>query len=224
MLFRSKIKDTSAQRKSTNTYIFNATRLVNINRVLANGKALEREAGEGLREQLLTITDGLQRTVDQLARSNIELRKLNSDIKEIGQPKSVEQSDALRAMEKRRAALSTEIKKLESNRGWEEKTDAVIDRYSQVIAEERELTKGERQLPIERVEGAADRIDAVTRELRLVNERVQKAGRPTDEAKMAALAELKDRRKDLGNELKKLRAARPAIAEENKLEIGRAHV
>lgn len=158
----ARAKDASQVRKSTSLFISDATRLVNINRLLANGKALEREAGLGLREQLLTITD--------------------------------------RPLEK----------------GMEDRADAVIERYSQVIAEERNVARGERQLPIERVEGAANRIDEVTRELRLVNERVQKAGRPTDEAKMAALAELKDRRKDLGDELRKLRTARPAIAEANK--------
>lgn len=158
----AKAKDATQIRKSTNLFVFDATRLVNINRILANGKALEREASLGLREQLLSITD--------------------------------------RPLEK----------------GMEDKADAVIKRYSNVIAEEREVSKAGRQLPIERVEGAANRIDEVTRELRLVNERVQKAGRPTDEAKMAALSELKDRRKDLGDELRKLRAARPAIAEANK--------
>jgi len=158
----AKGKNFNEVRKATSQFIFDATRLVNINRLLANGKALEREANQGLREQLLTIAD--------------------------------------RPLEK----------------GLEERADAVIDRYSQVIAEEREVSKAGRQLPIERVEGAANRIDEVTRELRLVNERVQKAGRPTDEAKMAALAELKDRRKDLGDELRKLRTARPAIAEANK--------
>jgi hypothetical protein len=158
----AKGKNFNEVRKATSQFVFDATRLVNINRLLANGKALEREANQGLREQLLTIAD--------------------------------------RPLEK----------------GLEERADAVIDRYSQVIAEEREVSKAGRQLPIERVEGAANRIDAVTRELRLVNERVQKAGRPTDEAKMAALAELKDRRKDLGDELRKLRTARPAIAEANK--------
>jgi len=158
----ARAKDTSQIRKSTSLFINDATRLVNINRLLANGKALGREAGLGLREQLLNITD--------------------------------------RPLEK----------------GMEERAAAVIERYSQVIPEDRDLVKGQRQLPIERVEGAANRIDEVTRELRLVNERVQKAGRPTDEAKMAALAELKDRRKDLGNELKKLRAAKPSIKEENK--------
>jgi len=158
----AKGKNFNEVRKATSQFIFDATRLVNINRLLANGKALEREANQGLREQLLTIAD--------------------------------------RPLEK----------------GLEERADAIIDRYSQVIAEEREVSKAGRQLPIERVEGAANRIDEVTRELRLVNERVQKAGRPTDEAKMAALAELKDRRKDLGDELRKLRTARPAIAEANK--------
>ena len=159
----AKAKDVPQVRKSTSLFIFDATRLVNINRILANGKALEREASLGLREQLLSITD--------------------------------------RPLEK----------------GLEDRAAAVIDRYSKVIAEEREVAKAGRQLPIERVEGAANRIDEVTRELRLVNERVQKAGRPTDEAKMAALAELKDRRTDLGNELRKLRAAKPSLKEENKL-------
>jgi hypothetical protein len=159
----AKAKDPVAVRKATSQFIFDATRLVNINRLLANGKALEREANLGLREQLLTITD--------------------------------------RPLEK----------------GMEDKADAVIDRYSQVIADERDVVKAGRKLPIERVEGAADRIDEVTRELRLVNERVQKAGRPTDEAKMNALAELKDRRKDLGDELRKLRTSKPSIKEENKL-------
>ena len=158
----AKAKDANQIRKSTSLFISDATRLVNINRLLANGKALEREAGLGLREQLLNITD--------------------------------------RPLEK----------------GMEERAAAVIERYSQVIAEERDLIKGQRQLPIERVEGAANRIDAVTRELRLVNEKIQKAGRPTDDAKTAALAELKDRRKDLGEELIKLRTARPAIPEANK--------
>ena len=159
----AKAKDPVAVRKATSQFIFDATRLVNINRLLANGNALEREANLGLREQLLTITD--------------------------------------RPLEK----------------GMEDKAAAVIDRYSQVIADERDVVKAGRQLPIERVEGAADRIDEVTRELRLVNERVQKAGRPTDPAKMAALSDLKDRRKDLGNELRKLRAAKPSVKEENKL-------
>jgi len=159
----AKSKNFNEVRKATSQFVFDATRLVNINRLLANGKALEREANQGLREQLLTIAD--------------------------------------RPLEK----------------GLEERADAVIKRYSQVIAEEREVAKAGRQLPIERVEGAANRIDEVTRELRLVNERVQKAGRPTDEAKLAALAELKDRRKDLGDELRKLRAAKPSVKEENKL-------
>ena len=159
----AKAKDANQVRKSTSLFIFDATRLVNINRILANGKALEREASLGLREQLLSITD--------------------------------------RPLEK----------------GMEDKADAVIKRYSNVIAEEREVSKAGRQLPIERVEGAANRIDEVTRELRLVNERVQKAGRPTDEAKMTALAELRERRTDLGNELRKLRAAKPSVKEENKL-------
>lgn len=159
----AKAKDANQVRKSTSLFIFDATRLVNINRILANGKALEREASLGLREQLLNITD--------------------------------------RPLEK----------------GMEDKADAVIKRYSNVIAEEREVAKAGRQLPIERVEGAANRIDEVTRELRLVNERIQKAGRPTDEAKMTALAELRERRTDLGNELKKLRAAKPSVKEENKL-------
>jgi len=158
----AKTKDFNAIRKATSQFIFDATRLVNTNRLLANGKALEREANQGLREQLLTIAD--------------------------------------RPMEK----------------GLEERADAVIERYSQVIADEREVSKAGRQLPIERVEGAANRIDEVTRELRLVNEKIQKAGRPTDDAKTAALAELKDRRKDLGEELIKLRAAKPTIAEANK--------
>lgn len=158
----AKAKDASQIRKSTSLFISDATRLVNINRLLANGKALEREAGLGLREQLLNITD--------------------------------------RPLEK----------------GMEDRAASVIERYSQVIADEREVVKAGRQLPIERVEGAANRIDEVMRELRLVNEKVQKAGRPTDEAKMNALAELKDRRKDLGDEVRKLRAARPAIAEANK--------
>jgi hypothetical protein len=158
----AKSKDFVEQRKITSQFVFDATRLVNINRLLANGKALELEANQGLREQLLNIAN-----------------------KPIG-------------------------------KGLEERADAVIERYSKVIADERELVKGQRQLPIERVEGAANRIDEVTRELRLVNERVQKSGRPTDEAKMAALAELKDRRKDLGNELRKLRVARPSVEEANK--------
>jgi hypothetical protein len=158
----AKAKDASQVRKLTSLFISDATRLVNINRLLANGKALEREAGLGLREQLLNITD--------------------------------------RPLEK----------------GMEDRAAAVIERYSQVIAEDRDLIKGQRQLPIERVEGAANRIDAVTRELRLVNEKIQKAGRPTDDAKTAALAELKDRRKDLGEELTKLRTTRPAISEANK--------
>ena len=158
----AKAKDASQVRKSTSLFISDATRLVNINRLLANGKALEREAGLGLREQLLNITD--------------------------------------RPLEK----------------GMEDRAASVIERYSQVIGEDRDLVKGQRQLPIERVEGAANRIDEALRELRLVNEKVQKAGRPTDEAKMNALAELKDRRKDLGDEVRKLRAARPAVAEANK--------
>jgi hypothetical protein len=212
-----KVKDITEQRKSTNTFIFNATRLVNINRILANGKALEREAGLGLREQLLTITDDIQKTVDNLTRANVELRKLDKEIKEIGQPTSAEQAEALGAMEKRRDTLAVELKKLQAKTGWEDKSDAVVERYSQVIGEDRELIRGQRQLPIERTEGTANRIDAVTRELRLVNEKVQKAGRPTDEAKMAALAELKDRRKDLGQELRKLRTSKPSIEEENKL-------
>jgi hypothetical protein len=120
-------------------------------------------------------------------------------------------------MEKRRDTLALNVKKLQTKTGWEDKSDAIIDRYSDVIADERELVRGQRQLPIERVEGAADRIDEVTRELRLVNERVQKAGRPTDPAKMAALSDLKDRREDLGNELRKLRTSKPSIKEENKL-------
>jgi hypothetical protein len=158
----AKARDASQIRKSTSLFISDATRLVNINRLLANGKALEREAGLGLREQLLNITD--------------------------------------RPLEK----------------GMEDRAAAVIERYSQVIADERDVVKAGRQLPIERVEGAANRIDEVTRELRLVNEKIQKAGRPTDDAKTAALAELKDRRKDLGEELTKLRTARPAISEANK--------
>jgi hypothetical protein len=113
--------------------------------------------------------------------------------------------------------MAVELKKLQAKTGWEDKSDAVVERYSQVIGEDRELIRGQRQLPIERTEGTANRIDAVTRELRLVNEKVQKAGRPTDEAKMAALAELKDRRKDLGQELRKLRTSKPSIEEENKL-------
>jgi hypothetical protein len=159
----AKAKDASQIRKSTSLFINDATRLVNINRLLANGKALEREAGLGLREQLLNITD--------------------------------------RPLQK----------------GMEDRAASVIERYSQVIADERDVVKAGRQLPIERVEGAANRIDEVTRELRLVNEKIQKAGRPTDDAKMAALAELKDRRKDLGDELRKLRTSKPSIKEENKL-------
>lgn len=212
----TKTKDVTTIRKSTNKFLFDADRLVNINRILGNGKALEREAKTGLREQLLTVTDDIQKTVTNLTNSRVQLRKLDKEIKELGKPASDEQAQALSAMEKRRDTLALNVKKLQAKTGWEDKADDVIARYSNVIADERELAKGQRQLPIERVEGAANRIDEVTRELRLVNERVQKAGRPTDEAKMAALSELKDRRKDLGDELRKLRAARPAIAEANK--------
>jgi len=212
----SKVKDVVAFLRIEKKFFFDADRLVNINRLLANGKALELEAKNGLREQLITVTSDIQKTVTNLARSKVQLRKLDREIADIGKPASDEQAQALSAMEKRRNTLATYVKKLQAKTGWEDKADAIIDRYSNVIADERELVRGQRQLPIERVEGAANRIDEVTRELRLVNERVQKAGRPTDEAKMAALAELKDRRKDLGDELRKLRAARPAIAEANK--------
>lgn len=212
-----KIKDDLAIRKTKEQFFFDADRLVNINRILGNGKALEREAKIGLREQLLEVTDDIQSTVTNLTRSKVQLRTLDKEIADIGRPSSDEQAQALSAMEKRRDALALNIKKLQANTGWEDKSDAIIDRYSDVIADERELARGQRQLPIERVEGAANRIDAVLRELRLVNERVQKAGRPTDEAKMAALADLKDRRKDLGNELRKLRAAKPSVKEENRL-------
>jgi hypothetical protein len=211
-----KVKDVVAFLRIEKKFFFDADRLVNINRLLANGKALELEAKNGLREQLITVTSDIQKTVTNLARSKVQLRKLDREIADIGKPASDEQAQALSAMEKRRNTLATYVKKLQAKTGWEDKADAIIDRYSNVIADERELVRGQRQLPIERVEGAANRIDEVTRELRLVNERVQKAGRPTDEAKMAALAELKDRRKDLGDELRKLRAARPAIAEANK--------
>jgi hypothetical protein len=212
-----KIKDGLAIRKTKDQFFFDAERLVNINRILGNGKALEREAKIGLREQLFEVADDIQSTVTNLTRSKVQLRTLDREIADIGKPSSDEQAQALSAMEKRRDTLALNVKKLQAKTGWEDKSDAIIDRYSNVIADERELIRGQRQLPIERVEGAANRIDEVTRELRLVNERVQKAGRPTDEAKMAALAELKDRRKDLGDELRKLRAARPAVAEENKL-------
>lgn len=212
-----KIKDGLAIRKTKDQFFFDAERLVNINRILGNGKALEREAKIGLREQLFTVTDDIQSTVTNLTRSKVQLRTLDREIADIGKPSSDEQAQALSAMEKRRDTLALNVKKLQAKTGWEDKSDAIIDRYSNVIADERELIRGQRQLPIERVEGAANRIDEVTRELRLVNERVQKAGRPTDEAKMAALAELKDRRKDLGNELRKLRAAKPSVKEENRL-------
>jgi hypothetical protein len=212
-----KIKDLDAVRNNTSKFLFNSDRLVNLNRILNNGKALEAEAKLGLREQLLTVTDDLRKTVENLTRSKAGLRKLDKEIKEIGQPTSPEQAESLGAMEKRRNTLALEVKKLEAKTGWEDKADAVIDRYSSVIPEDREVSKAGKQLPIERVEGRATRIDEIVRELRLVNEKVQKAGRPTDEAKMAALAELKDRRKDLGNELKKLRASVPSIEEANKL-------
>jgi len=213
----AKIKDDLAIRKTKEQFFFDADRLVNINRILGNGKALEREAKIGLREQLLEVTDDIQSTVTNLTRSRVQLRTLDREIADIGKPSSDEQAQALSAMEKRRDTLALNVKKLQAKTGWEDKSDAIIDRYSDVIADERELVRGQRQLPIERVEGAANRIDEVTRELRLVNERVQKAGRPTDEAKMVALAELKDRRKDLGNELRKLRAAKPSVKEENRL-------
>jgi hypothetical protein len=212
-----KIKDTDAVYTNTKSFLFNSDRLVNLNRILNNGKALEAEAKAGLREQLLTVTDDLRKTVEQLTRSKAGLRRLDKEIKEIGQPTSPEQAESLGAMEKRRNTLALDVRKLEAKTGWEDKADAVIARYSSVIPEEREVSKAGKQLPIERVEGRANRVDEIVRELRLVNEKVQKAGRPTDEAKMAALAELKDRRKDLGNELKKLRASLPSIEEANKL-------
>jgi hypothetical protein len=212
-----KVKDDLAVRKTKEQFFFDADRLVNINRILGNGKALEREAKIGLREQLLEVTDDIQSTVTNLTRSRVQLRTLDREIADIGRPSSDEQAQALSAMEKRRDTLALNVKKLQAKTGWEDKSDAIIDRYSDVIADERKLVRGQRQLPIERVEGAANRIDEVTRELRLVNERVQKAGRPTDEAKMAALADLKDRRKDLGDELRKLRAAKPSVKEENRL-------
>lgn len=211
-----KVQDPTAQRKNANMFLFNADRLVNINRLLNNGTALEREAKTGLREQLLTITDDLQRTVANLARSNTELSKLDREIKDVGQPSSDEQAQALAAMEKRREVLALEVKKLQAKTGWEDKAAAVIERYSKVIPEESKISKAGRQLPIESVESNAERMDAIKRELRLINEKVQQAGRPTEEAKLIALGELKDRRKDLGDELKKLRGAKPSIEEANK--------
>lgn len=158
----AKAKNLAEKRTVTSKFVFDATRLVNINRLLANGKALEVDANQGLREQLLKIAD-----------SPFE-------------------------------------------KGLEERADAVIDRYSKVIPEEKQLGKAARMLPIEKVESNAERIDAIVRELRLINEKVQKAGRPTEEDKLAALADLKDRRTDLGKELQKLRAAKPTIEEANK--------
>lgn len=211
-----KAKEATEQRKSTNTFLFNADRLVNINRLLNNGKALEREAKLGLREQLLTITDDIQKTVSNLERAKEQLRKLDGELKDLGQPTSPEQAEILGAMEKRRNTLAVEVKKLQAKTGWEDKADAIIDRYSSVIAEDKQLGRAGRVLPIEKVESNAERIDAIVRELRLINEKVQKAGRPTEEDKLAALADLKDRRKDLGKELQKLRAAKPTIEEANK--------
>ena len=158
----AKAKDFVERRKVTSQFVFDATRLVNINRLLANGKALEVDANQGLREQLLKIADS------------------------------------------------------PFGKGLEERADAVIDRYSKVIPEEKQLGKAARMLPIEKVESNAERMDAIKRELRLINEKVQKAGRPTEEDKLAALADLKDRRSDLGKELQKLRAAKPTIEEANK--------
>ncbi len=87
----------------------------------------------------------------------------------------------------------------------EEQTDGIINRYATTIKDV-EPVKAIRRLPIEVAQEQADRLNDLEAQLKNINDRVMRSGRPTKKEKVDALNQLKEERFFIQREIERARA------------------